>query len=116
MHDDDDNDTLQRLAAARPVDLPELGVRLADELPALVLRLPPRLLLDRLLRRPDLRCASAARGRRSVTGGSPRRTPLPAGLARQLPGLPMRRVPTAPAAVFLNSTRSGEFRFDFWVW
>jgi hypothetical protein len=52
--DDDDDDALKRLSAARPVDLPELGVRLADELPALVIRPPPGLLLDGLLRRPDL--------------------------------------------------------------
>jgi len=31
---DDNDDALERLASARPVDLPELGGRLADELPA----------------------------------------------------------------------------------
>ena len=115
--DDHDDDALERLAPGRPVDLPQLGVRLADELSALLLGLAAGLLLDGLLRRPDLRPrARGVRSLRPVTGGRARRTALLAGLASHLSGLPMQRVRPHQRQYFLNSTRSGEFRLDFCVW
>ena len=100
--DDDDHDALERLAAARPVDLPELGGRLADELPALTVGLSTGLLLDGLLGRSDLRCTATSRGSGSVAVSGSRRTPLSSSLASQLPGLPVRGVLAAPPAVLLE--------------
>src|SRR3990170_4014526 len=79
--DDDDDDALERLAPSRPVDLLELGIRLAHELPAGVLRAPSGLLLDGLLSRPDLSLAAAAGSRSAVSGGGPGGAALPACLA-----------------------------------
>src|SRR6187431_2951920 len=100
--DDHDHDALERLVARRPVDLAQLGVRLADELTALLLRLAAGLLLDGLLRRPDLLRARAARARGGLTCGCACRAPLPAGLACHLSRLPMQRVRAAPTAVLLE--------------
>src|SRR6188768_3504637 len=100
--DDHDDDALERLVARRPVDLAQLGVRLADELAALLLGLAPGLLLDGLLRRADLLRARAARARSGLTCGCACGAPLPAGLACHLPRLPMHRVRAAPAAVLLE--------------
>src|SRR3972149_6560990 len=52
--------------------------------------------------RRALRPATAPRGCGCVTAGVTSRAPLPSRLARQLPGLPVRRVATAPAAVLLE--------------
>src|SRR5262245_17591363 len=78
--DDHDDDALERLRAARPIDLPQLGIRLPYELPAL-LRLPPSgLLLDGLLGRPRLNLAPApCRG--AVSCRRSGRTSLPTRLA-----------------------------------
>jgi hypothetical protein len=100
--ENNDDHALERLPTGRPIGLLELGNRLADELPALALGFPAGLLLDRLLGGPNLSRASAARSRCSITGGSPRRPPLSPRLAGQLPGLPVRRMAAAPAAVLLE--------------
>src|SRR5262245_4643163 len=97
--DDHDDDALERLPAARPVDLPQLGVRLADELPARLRLLATGLLLDGLLGRADLRLAAPTTPARSLSRGSPGGAPLTSRLAGHLAGLPVRGVAAAPAAV-----------------
>ncbi len=115
--DDHDDDALERLAARRPVDLPELGVGLADELPALLLGLASGLLLDGLLGRPDLLLRVA---RRELGAASP----AAARAARRCLRVSRATYLVSRCGVcrphqrqyFLNSTRSGEFRLDFCVW
>jgi hypothetical protein len=114
--DDHDDDPLERLPPCGPVDLPELGSGLADELTATMLGSPARLLLDRLLGRADLGLATASLARGAV-GGRAGRTALPACLARHT-YLVSRCGVWRPhqRQYFRNSTRSGEFRLDFCVW
>ena len=100
--DDHDDDTLERLAPRRPVDLRRLGVRLADELPALLLGLPTGLLLDGLLGRPNLLRARTARVDAPSAAARAGGATLSAGLACHLAGLPMHRVLGAPTAVLLE--------------
>jgi hypothetical protein len=115
--DDDDDDALEGLGSARPVDLPELGGGLADELATRVLRATPGLLLDGLGRGANLLRAAPTPGRGAVSGGSTSRTPLSTGFAGHL-YLVSRCGVCRPhqRQYFRNSTRSGEFRLDFWVW
>jgi hypothetical protein len=116
--DDDHDDALEGLAAARPVDLPKLGGGLANELAAAVLRAAPRLLLDGLLAGTDLGLAPAAPCGGTVARRGPGGSSLSARLACQLGYLVSRCGVWRPhqRQYFRNSTRSGELRLDFWVW
>src|SRR5712691_8245089 len=97
---DHDCDALERLATAGPVDFLELRVGLADELPTRLRSGPTRLLLDGLLRRAHLRLTAATARRRAVAGCGARGSALSPRLAgHELPRLPVRCMPAAPAAV-----------------
>src|SRR5205085_6832848 len=104
--DDDDGGRLDDLALTRPLDLLELGDRLADEVPAALGDRPD----DRLRR-----CVGSCRalpvyrpGALVRTGLAARvRTPLLATFGSvfacgHLPGFPVERVSAAPAAVLLE--------------
>jgi hypothetical protein len=115
--DDDGNGALDHLGPVRPVHLVELGPRLTDE---------PAAALGVVLDRSDGSAATRSRGRlwdarpiaRSrVARSAARIAPLPPGLvghgylvSRWIVWEPHQR------QYFLNSTLSGEFRFDFSVW
>jgi hypothetical protein len=114
---DDDHHALEGLTPSRPVDLAELGGGLADELTALLLRATSGLLLDGLSRRANLLRTAATPGRGAVSGSSPSCAPLSTRLACHT-YLVSRCGVCRPhqRQYFRNSTRSGEFRLDFWVW
>jgi hypothetical protein len=113
--DDHDDDTLERLATTRPVDLPELGIGLAHELAARLRLSSSSLLLDRLLRGANLSLATPPTRRPFPRCGSGGATLL-SRFARHY--LVSRCAVCRPhqRQYLLSSTRSGEFRFDFWVW
>ena len=113
--DDDGHRALNHLGAVGPVDLVELGPRLANEAAA-----RPGIVLDRgdgPTSAGRSRLGNAARLTRSLLSRCATRVaPLPPGLvghgylvSRWIVWEPHQR------QYFLNSTRSGEFRFDFSV-
>src|SRR4051794_23379035 len=99
--DDDDDGSLDRLGPVRPVDLAELGHRLADEATAAAgLVLQRR---DRSATRCSRLRQAARLAHRLVTGCATGVAPLPAGLVgHRLTGLAMDRVGAAPTAVLLE--------------
>src|SRR6516162_1025774 len=101
--DDDDHDALEGLAAARPVDLLELCVRLADELATRLRLLAAGLLLDRLLCRPDLLLATPAGRGGSCSRSGPCGSPLSPRLARH----PFTSSPDAQYVGRTNGSTSG---------
>src|SRR5262249_26124005 len=126
--DQDDHRALHDLGPARPLDLLELGDRLADERKAALARAlredGPRRGLERaaaVARAPGLGGAKPWRPRDAaagalIAGSATRVAALPAGLARHYRVSRCGVWRPHQRQYLLNSTRSGEFRFDFSVW
>jgi hypothetical protein len=116
--DEDDDDALDQLALTGPLDFLELAPRLAHEVLAAASRDVTLADLRARLRRPGGRLDAATLKRN-----------LSATVALRAPGAALRTRLSRHYRVslcgvwrphqrqyFLNSTRSGEFRFDFCVW
>jgi hypothetical protein len=122
--DQDDHGALDQLLLAGPVDLLELGPRLADEsLASLAGHLAPVTRLRGLGHcRPELLLRLLLTLRRTLERGaalglggaasSPLGSGLPGHYLVSLWGVCLPH----HLQYFENSTRSGVFRFDFWVW